>query len=328
MSHQRFVAAAVAAFALLFAGCGGSVCGNGVKESGEQCDDGANNGAPGDPCSSDCRSISVSRAQINVTWGFDVLGSGPEVPGYVEPHCSNFAATKAEVTIDGASPLHAVCDCGRSTVIFPPGICTDGGMGDYKPIGAGNYQVTVTLEQDDGTPITKAVSTAMAGVAPGAPVSFDVRFKKDDLLKQDYVGTLDFHASWGSNGVECDEAKPPVGMESVLLIPDGETKPAMGMTVAKNGFGGTPLDGTPGKCFVSDHGANTYEEITNLRWGRYNLAVFSRSAPYCVSQPVFVNPGTLNATYELVVPLGAPGGGAADGGSSGSTGDGGAMTCP
>jgi cysteine-rich repeat protein len=36
-------------------GCPGTPCGNGTVDSGEQCDDGPNNGAPGDPCTLACQ---------------------------------------------------------------------------------------------------------------------------------------------------------------------------------------------------------------------------------------------------------------------------------
>jgi hypothetical protein len=107
-----------------------------------------------------------------------------------------------------------------------------------------------------------------------------------------------------------------VNQESILLIPDKLTMPVSGMTVL-----GTSLDGTPGACFTSDMITKTYEEVQNLPWGRYTLAVYSQNPPYCVKQPVFVNPGKFNSTYEMVATPSTP---PPDGG----TDDGGAATCP
>jgi cysteine-rich repeat protein len=329
------------AFSLV--GCGGSPCGDGVIESGEQCDHGDKNGTPGDNCSADCKSVSVPLVSLNVSWGFDLIGNGQAPPGYVAPECSNFGATKADVTLAGPSPLHLVCTCDARSVIVPGGFgpnsqCTSDmppppDAGAPPPLPSGAYQATIFLSDASGAMLTKAVASMMINANPGPQTPIVVTFGTSDFVKQNWTGTLDFHAQWGGKGTECDKAMPSPGMESILVVPAGKTQPAAGMTMVKNGFGGTKLDGTPGKCFVSDGLANTYEEIDGLPWGFYKLSVYSQSQPgYCYTQPVFVNPGTINQTYEFVVPYTPPAGMVdagtmGDGGMSmsdgGASGDGG-----
>src|SRR4029077_7059845 len=43
--------------AIYFKKAAASTCGNGTVESGEQCDDGASNGQPGDLCNTNCESL-------------------------------------------------------------------------------------------------------------------------------------------------------------------------------------------------------------------------------------------------------------------------------
>jgi len=307
-------------------GCGGkaAVCGDGVVDPGEDCDRGAQNGQPGINCSKDCKSVSVNLVNMGVTWSFDLIGKGEPVPGYQPPGCSNFGATKAHVIIDGPSPSDKIVECTRYTLKYPTCLNTGTDAGeqcDMMP-DPGDYKFTVQLLRDDLTAVTNSISTEMMAVNPGPEVDFAVSFQMQDFLVQDFKGTLDFHASWGAPGQGCKGVNPPVTQESILLIPDKLMMPIQGMTKL-----GTKLDGTPGACFTSDNISNTYEEIDNLPWGRYRLSVYSNNPSYCVSVPVYVNPGMFNTTYEIVVPsytAPAMDGGVSDGGAS----DGGAPTCP
>ncbi len=310
---------------VLAAGCGGkaAVCGDGVIDPGEDCDLGGKNGLPGFACSKACKSVSVNLVNMSVTWTFNLLGSGEPVPGYQAPGCSNFGATKAHVIIEGPSPTEKIVDCTRYTLKYPT--CLTGGDGgeqcDMMP-EPGKYQATVTLERDDGTAVTTSVSTMGMTVNAGPEVGFTIAYQMEDFLKQDYTGTLDFHASWGAPKKACKDAG--ITDEYVVLTADGAMGPVHTMTKL-----GTKTDGSaPGACFTSDMITNTYEQVDGLPWGRYHLAVYSMTPSYCTSVPVFVNPGMFNSTYEIVVPpytAPAMDGGVADGG----TDDGGAApTCP
>lgn len=311
-------------FVLLVAGCGGSgpVCGNGVVESGEQCDQGLLNGTPGVACSSDCKSISVPKVQLNITWS--LMGNlNPSVPGYMGAGCSDFGATKMHLVLTGptdADGFDTILPCDRHNQMYPdPKICPKvDTAGRCAPLTAGMYQATGTLERDDGTAITMSNSTLKtdAQAVLGAPVNLPVDFEPIDILSgQDLKGNFLFHVGWGDRGVKCADAK--VTTEAIVLV-DSQGKPVPGMT--KDGL---KLDGTAGACYTpKDSILNTPQEIDGLTWGRYHIAIYSGSKSLCGSQPIFVNPGTNPFTYDLVAAAQIPAG---DGGVAA---DGGANTCP
>ncbi len=69
------------------------VCGNGVTEGNEQCDDGANNGTPGDTCDADCHSVA------------ETCGPGTPAGGTV---LSNHRYVKVALSIPGGKKLAGV----------------------------------------------------------------------------------------------------------------------------------------------------------------------------------------------------------------------------
>jgi len=69
-----------------------SVCGNGVQEGSEQCDDGANNGTSGDPCSAQCESLA------------ETCGPGTPAGGTITGH----RIITVNLTVPPSSPLAAV----------------------------------------------------------------------------------------------------------------------------------------------------------------------------------------------------------------------------
>ncbi len=288
------------AYLLALIGCSSSepaVCGNGVVESGEQCDRGVQNGMLNIPCSSECKSVSVKVVQMGVTWAFQLVDTKDPIPGYVAPGCSNFGATRAHVVFDGPSPSDKRVDCSRYGLKYPT--CLPGATGqecDPMP-SAGMYSATVTLEDANGKALTTGVSSPKKMVVAGPEVTFPIAFQKSDFPAQDYTGRLDFRPAWGAAMAGCSEASPKVTSESVLLVRDSEQVPVAGMT--KDGL---KLDGTAGACFLPKGGLENYQSIDNLPWGRYRLTLFSQGKLYCTSVPVFVNPGKYNSTYDILVP--------------------------
>ena len=318
-------AVAVLALGAMAAGCGSKqpVCGNGAQEEGEQCDRGADNGRAGIACNADCKAVSVLIPQLNISWAL-LKNLEPPIPGWGGASCSDFGATKAQIKVDGPSPIKdRIFPCTQYSFLYS-GVCpmgNDGGSNDCARLQPGSYQVTVTLLRDDGTAVTSAVSTPRQEVQPGQAVAFNIYYQPADFLQQSWSGSLDFKVSWGQRGQYCDKATPPVTQESILLYRDGQAKPVMGMTK-----GGTKLDGTPGKCAQPDPITGSGERIENLPWGRYRLVVFSPNRAYCGATPVFVAPGKTPMTWDLLVPLATPlpDGGVTDGG----VGDGGVGGCP
>ncbi len=103
-----------------------AMCGNGIVETGEQCDDGANNGTSTDTCGTDCKT--------------HVCGSGSAAPvcgnGVVEPgeECDDGAAngTNGDACTSQCHATHLCC-CGDG--IVDPGEQCDQGANNGAPGG-------------------------------------------------------------------------------------------------------------------------------------------------------------------------------------------------
>jgi len=302
-------------FAFALAGCGGgAVCGNGVVESGEQCDDGARNGQPGDACSATCQSISVPLVQLQVAWSLLAMTG---VPGYQGAGCKDVGAESAHVVIGGPAVADEIVPCLSYGRLYDAD-CPEADGGSMTSCGthlpAGGYTATVTLLDGSGAPLTHGVSTAVVRAVAGQVATLPVDFEMKDFLAQ-YTGSLQLRASWGSDGTKCANATPPVMLEALRLVPMGQTAPVMGMTMPND----ISLDGTPGMCFTP---TTIYysEEAKGVPWGPYTLGVegFAQAgAPpaYCLSLPIFIGPGANNQAWSPTVPPVAqgPDGGAPSG---------------
>lgn len=125
----------VLVIAALLVGCGGhgstqsdaaGTCGDGIVEGGEQCDDGANNGMPGDGCKADCTFLCVNPAS----------DCDAPPPCQVETCSANHAC---ELTADAAQNGNA-CGAGVCTNGTCVGGCGDGVVetGEQCDFGTGN----------------------------------------------------------------------------------------------------------------------------------------------------------------------------------------------
>jgi len=92
-----------------------ATCGNGTRECGEECDDGASNGAPGDPCDATCRIAPYSgapQAAVDALHAMNALRARACVPGaQLESHVvassqnhATYYATNAAAYAGGLSP--------------------------------------------------------------------------------------------------------------------------------------------------------------------------------------------------------------------------------
>ena len=169
---QRFVYGSI--FALLLAACGsssnGPVCGDGVVDRGEQCDDGANNGAPGDTCSATCTLVQQARCGDGTVDPGEQCDEGAS-NGTAGAHCSMTCTAQAYTTAnwqikDVAGTVQA-CPQGYDTAalysqaldangnpVGQPTIdlfnCADG-TGTSAPLAAGTYQSWIAITSHDGS---------------------------------------------------------------------------------------------------------------------------------------------------------------------------------
>jgi cysteine-rich repeat protein len=286
--------------------CTGSVCGNGVKESGEQCDNGMLNGTQGNGCSAQCTLTSISRARltVNVERLNVTVASYPDYPA---PTCMDLGISKVHLVLTGPAPQDMTTDCNNPSFSF-------------DPIAPGTYQATVTLLDASGAPLTKPITSTMVDVEPApTPTTLNLAFEIGDYLKS-YTGNFDFMASWGADNIACSQATPAVTKQTITMTLPGSTTPVAMMT-----NDGESLDGTPFTCF-QPAAAPKYQEVKMMPWGHYDLTITGESGPpgpkmtsYCQKFDVFVGVGVATPTYALTV----AGASMADGG----VGDGG-MTCP
>ncbi len=286
-SFDRFDAwliatSAIGCAAIALAHCNSSaVCGNSVVEDGEFCDKGMLNGVENSGCSATCQiaALNVAAAQIFITH------LHAEAVGYEGASCSDLGAVQQHVVLSGPKALDEVWECTKTSSL----------MNDVPP---GDYQVTVTLLDAGGAPLTKPVTSPMATAEKGKMVNLTVNFALADFLKQDYRGTLFFAPGWGAAGASCSTASPVVTGYGVTV------REHDGAIVAGTSTGNRALDGTSGACFVP--GPNgTAEAVAGLPWGHYDLTFSGwagASLAYCKTFDVFNGPSASNPTYTLVVP--------------------------
>lgn len=278
--------ALLALFGLVaFSQCGGSVCGNGKKEGGEECDAGKLNGAANSGCSSECKiaSLNVAGLEVFVTRLVDAS------VGYEGASCTDLKAAKMHLVVTGPDPSFPY------DMMLP----CDPGSQLWPSVTPGAYQATVTLLDTSGAALTKPKASATMNAALGSMTMLSINFTKDDFLKQDYTGTLYFKPSWGEDATTCTMASPMVTEYGVKLTDDS------GNAVSAVSTANRTMDGTAAACFVPSSNG-TSEAVTNLAWGYYNLAftgyVDATDVGYCGSFRVFNGPSAANQTYSLTVP--------------------------
>jgi hypothetical protein len=281
--------------AVLECGSSASVCGNGVKEDGEQCDNGMTNGAAGNNCSTECKAVGIPRASLQVFYT-RLKPSVGAYPNFPSPSCKDLGVSEtkaAHVVLEGPTPKDEIWPCNMIS-------------GSYDGVEPGTYQSTVTLLDDAGNPVTKPVKSMMVDVKIGGAASnLMVTFAESDYLRTDYKGNFDFRLSWGQSGKLC--ADVGLTMEQLTLVRPGSSTPVTDLTK-----GGHKLDGTSYACFVKTPTMD-YEEVPSLPWGHYDLYVngtMGGAATFCQKFDVFVGIGVATPTYDLIVSPASTDGGA------------------
>jgi hypothetical protein len=291
MKKDRLYAYALSAVLLVGIGAaviecsGGNLCGNGVKDDGEDCDHGANNGAQGDTCSAACKSVAgPPHASIQVFYQRLKVDVGDAYPNYPAPSCKDLGVMNAHLVLTGPSPADVMLPCSTTSM-------------QWDPVTPGTYQAAITLLDANGKAVTKTAMSTMVDVQVGNQTNINVAFVVGDFLNS-YTGNFDFVAQWGAANKKCADVTPNVIMETLKLVPQGQTIPVPSMTTTNH-----KLDGTPGSCFTP--GTPAYEEAAGLPWGYYDFTITGQVAggvtAYCKKFTVFTGPGVANPTYDLVV---------------------------
>jgi hypothetical protein len=283
--------AAVGGAAFVLAQCGGSVCGNGKQEPGEQCDQGDRNGMPGVACTAECKQLSIITPKLQVSWA-RLRETVQAYPNYPDATCAALGIDKVRVAIDGPTPSSEDIPCAMMNTLLKDGVAP------------GMYTVTITMLDSTGAAISRPKSSMPTDVqATGQPTDVKVELSKDDYVKQDYTGTLYFMPNWGMSGGTCSAQM--VGQTSVRLTPRGSSTPVMKMTST---MPTRLLDGTVSGCFVQ-MGTDLTEKAPGLAWGHYDMTITGTlttsaqgTVDFCQKFGVFVGPGVANPSFQLVVP--------------------------
>lgn len=191
----------------------GPVCGNGVVEPGEPCDDGDSDDA--DLCTSAC-SIAGEPTAAVVRWSFN----REAVPGFEGDACTDLGAARVAVELvhagDPSVRYRAFEDCALRQVTF-------------LTVPSGSYAVELRVLDGVGADLTRAPITALA-----EHEVTDVNIAPDDWAR-DYDGSFFFRVRW--NGMDCGDADPPVAQQRLRLE-------RAGVAIADTTTAGDAFDGS------------------------------------------------------------------------------------
>jgi cysteine-rich repeat protein len=269
---------------LLVAACGGdpAVCGNGVPEPGEQCDDG--NLADDDACSSVCR----AQATIDTVFRWLPLIAS-QFPGFFES-CGGLQIETVEVAVVGPRSVTQQVPCSFGQLNVPS-------------LPAGSYTATLRAFDRAGAALSRGTAIKEFTVA-GVTQELRVDWPYEDFTRS-YAGDFYFRVFWGGADT-CGGASPPVKQQTLSLERGGTAIATMTMT-------GVPLDGSrPGPCHDARETLNLV--ATSVPWGPARLLVMGEDADgvarFRGTFDTFVGAGT-NPALDFDVPSLAPDAGVA-----------------
>ena len=262
----------------MIAGCGGSVCGNGKVEEGEQCDDG--NTASGDGCSATCRAEATVDTFIH--WEF-VVG---QFDGFDGATCLGLGVARVTVTLTGPKAVTQTTDCSLSQI-------------KLSSLPAGDYTARAVALDASGAALTGDLASQAFTVA-GQTQDVYVNFPFEDFLRS-YTGSYYFTVRYGG-AASCAAAEVPVARERIELTRGGTA--LVGTTLD-----GTPIDGSrAGACHAA--GEDAAQTVNDLPWGPAAITISGEDVDgtvlYRGSFDTFVGAGGANATVVFDLPLVAP----------------------
>jgi len=232
--------------ALALAGCGGSVCGNAVPETGEQCDDG--NQVDDDACSNACIAAPTRDTFIHF-----IPLIATQFPGYSET-CGGLHIDDVEVVVTGPTSNTQRIDCALGQVVVPR-------------LPPGQYTATARAFDSGGAAISLGMASTSFTVGTTFPLQVQIDWPYEDFTR-DYTGTYYFQILWAGSGT-CAGANPPVVRQRVRLEREGRL--LVGMTDT-----GDPINGAPGTC--RDGNAARSQAVVALPWGPAQITLTGEDA--------------------------------------------------
>jgi cysteine-rich repeat protein len=222
------------------------VCGNGVVESGEQCDDGNTDNA--DFCRNTCIQNLPDTLDATIQWAFNKNAA----PQFDTDGCLDMGVSRVEVTIAGPETRTLDESCALRQVVF-------------LDLAGGTYVATLLALDSDGNLMTTAPREATF-VVTTLDVAVEVVIGYEDWLG-DYTGTFFFRTAWG--GADCAAAAPPVAQHRLLLEREGG--PLSGLVTDV----GDPIDGSaPGPCRSNQTAMEEFPQSALLvPWGPAEFTV-------------------------------------------------------
>ncbi len=296
MRSTLLVAAGFAVACAFAFACGGeddAVCGNGIPEEGEQCDDG--NQINTDSCTNSCIIPQPQTNDVIVKWEFNKEAA----PQFSADGCLDMGASRVVVELVGAGePRMGEELCSLRQVTF-------------IDLDTGVHTARISVLDADGNLLTNDVVESTFMVTGGRQ-EHEVVIGFDEW-RNDYTGTFYFRLAWG--GSDCNVAAPPVTQHRLRLEVGGDVVDLLTDV-------GDRVDGTmPGPCRSLDE--QFPQSVLMVPWGP---AVFTVSGldsggevQFRETFDTFVGAGVNNPEMEFdvnsVTPdAGAPDAGAPDGG--------------
>jgi len=155
----------------------GPVCGNGVLETGEACDDGTANGTTGDTCTASCTVVTTQLGHISSTWHLDSVDA--TTGALTQDVCPTGFDTAALHTVgaDANGIQIDPCTSANSNCFIDLFTCS-AFAGLSAPLPPRNYLTWVEITSHDGTQVY-ATSTADFLDITNVDMNFDTHILTD-----------------------------------------------------------------------------------------------------------------------------------------------------
>lgn len=262
--------------------CGGSdpVCGDGVMEGTEQCDDG-----DGDELD-ECRACVAFIAPKNVVkWEFNKDAA----PGFTNDGCLDVGATNVQIELAGPLPSTQQVSCAMRQVT-------------YNELPAGSYTAAITpLDSSGASLVTSPVIGSFEGNLAYNTTAEITVIVPPEAWARPMTGTFFFLLRW--MGVDCATAAPPVATQRVTLRVNGQ-QVTQQANVGSTTYPVYSLDGSSVTCVMAT--LAQAEAARMVPFGRAQLQVSGRDTGgtewFRGTFDTFVGAGVSNPILTFDVP--------------------------